>query len=161
MGWFKPHNVQDRAYLAGLVLKGLDGILELIGAGLLLVISPQTINQAIIDLTQYELSRDPRDALSHYLLHAGQMLTTGGTTFAVAYLFVHGITKVVLVAALLRDKLWAYPVSLVVLWLFILYQVYQIGLERSVWLVLLTLFDLVVVWLIWREWQQRRTKVAD
>ncbi len=73
-----------------------------------------------------------------------------------------------LVLALLRSQLWAYPASLVVLGLFILYQIHEIVKAHSVVVIAVTLFDLIVVWLIWREWQivkehprQKATPVED
>jgi uncharacterized membrane protein len=43
------------------------------------------------------------------LLHLSGGLTGSAVRFAAAYLVVHGIVKVVLVVALLRTELWAYP----------------------------------------------------
>jgi uncharacterized membrane protein len=152
---FHPKTALDKTYEIGILIKGADGVLELIGAALLALASPHAINQLTQALTQHELSEDPHDFVATHILNAGQHLASGGTMFAVAYLAIHGATKVVLVWALLKDKLWAYPASLGVLGLFVVYQVYKVALGHSVGLTLLTLFDLFVIWLIWREWQQR------
>jgi uncharacterized membrane protein len=61
--------------------------------------------------------------------------------------------KVVLVAALLRNKLWAYPVSLVVLGLFIFYQLYRFSYTHSPALIALSVFDVLVIALIWHEYR--------
>ncbi len=45
-------------------------------------------------------------------------------TFAIFYFVSHGIIKLGLAGALLRNKLWAYPVAIVFFGLFSLYQVY-------------------------------------
>lgn len=153
---FKPRNTLDRTFLAGLVIKGLDGLLELAGAALLGFVGPGGINAVVTFLTQRELTENPHSLIAGYVLHAGQHLASGGTTFAVFYLLIHGLVKVVAVAALLRDQLWAYPFSLVTLGLFMLYQIYEIGLSRSVGFTLLTIFDAFVLWLIWREYRERR-----
>jgi uncharacterized membrane protein len=39
---------------------------------------------------------------------------------------------------------------------FIGYQVYRLALVPSTWLLILTVFDLLVVALTWREWQKQR-----
>jgi hypothetical protein len=49
----------DRAFLVGIMLKGLDGLLEVVGGLLLLVVSPATITSLTRALTQHELSQDP------------------------------------------------------------------------------------------------------
>ncbi len=83
-------------------------------------------------------------------------LTQSGKLFATLYLLSHGIAKVVLVVALLREKLWAYPSMIVLLGAFIAYQVYRLSYDLTVGLTLLTLFDAFIVWLTWREYQQHR-----
>jgi uncharacterized membrane protein len=72
------------------------------------------------------------------------------------YLLVHGAVKVVLVIALLLNKLWAYPCLIIVLLIFIGYQLYRIALEPSVGLIALTTFDAVIVALTWREYRRQR-----
>jgi len=69
---------------------------------------------------------------------------------------VHGIVKVVLVLALLRNKLWAYPWLIGVLLIFIGYQVYRIVLSPTLGLIALTGFDIAIVALTRREYQRQR-----
>jgi uncharacterized membrane protein len=64
--------------------------------------------------------------------------------------------KVTLVIALLRNKLWAYPWMIAVLLAFIAYQVYLIVLGPSPGLVALTVFDVLIVVLTWREYRKQR-----
>ena len=52
----------------------------------------------------------------------------------------HGVVKVVLVVALWRNKLWAYPWLIVTLVVFIGYQLYRIALMPTAWLIFLTIF---------------------
>jgi uncharacterized membrane protein len=42
---------------------------------------------------------------------------------------------------LLRNKLWAYPLMIVTLAVFVCYQIYRFALSHSVLMILLTLFD--------------------
>jgi uncharacterized membrane protein len=62
----------------------------------------------------------------------------------------------VLVVALLLNKLWAYPWVIVVLLLFIGYQLYRIILAPTAGLIALTIFDVVIVLLTWREFRVQR-----
>jgi len=57
-----------------------------------------------------------------------------------------------LVVGLLRNKLWSYPASLIVLALFILYQIYRFYYTQSAGLIVLTVFDVIVMILIWHEY---------
>ncbi len=69
-------------------------------------------------------------------------------------MLIHGLTKGFVVWGLWRNKLWAFPVSMVVLVLFIGYQVYRVtvALFHGVWSDL-TVFDAFVVFLVWNEYQ--------
>jgi uncharacterized membrane protein len=149
----------DKAFKIGLVLKGLDGILEVVGGLLLLFLSPHAIEHIARTLTAHELRQDPHDLIARYILHTASHLTTSTTLFGAIYLLSHGTAKIVLVALVLRNKLWAYPWLIGLLLAFIAYQLYQITVVHfSVGLAALTVFDAVLVWLTWREYQARRTR---
>lgn len=155
MTWFKPASLLDRTFEIGIILKGLDGVLETIGGTLLLAVTPATINRITRGLTQHELSEDPHDYIAVNLLRYTHGLTGNAVTFAAVYLLVHGIVKVFLVGALLRAKLWAYPWLILVLLLFIAYQLYRIAIKPTGGLIALTIFDAIITWLTWREWRKQ------
>lgn len=59
---------------------------------------------------------------------------------------------------MLRDKLWAYPWMIALLLAFIAYQIYRVtAVHFSAGLVALTVFDIAMVWLTWREYRSKRT----
>jgi uncharacterized membrane protein len=141
------------------VLKGLDGILEVAGGILLLFLSPQAIQHVVRALTAHELSEDPHDLVARYLLHTTAHLSHGTTLFGAIYLLSHGTAKIILVALVLRDKLWAYPWLIGLLLAFIAYQLYRItAVHFSIGLTLLTVFDALLVWLTWREYRAKRAQ---
>ncbi|HKR70782.1 MAG TPA: DUF2127 domain-containing protein [Streptosporangiaceae bacterium] len=143
----------------GLILKGLDGILEVIGGILLAVVSPQAISHFVHNITAHELSEDPHDLIARSLLHATGHLSGSSTTFGAIYLLSHGAAKVVLVALVLKRKLWAYPWLIVLLIAFIIYQIYRLTAVHFSWgLTALTVFDAALVWLTWREYQFQKAK---
>jgi uncharacterized membrane protein len=149
----------DKTFKIGLVLKGLDGVLEVVGGILLLFLTPQTIENLVRVLTAHELSEDPHDLVARYLLHTASHLNHGTTLFGAIYLLSHGAAKIVLVALVLKDKLWAYPWLIALLLAFIAYQLYQIiAVHFSLGLTALTVFDAVLVWLTWREYQSKRAR---
>jgi uncharacterized membrane protein len=159
---FKPQNWLDRAFEIGIIGKGLNGAAELIGGILLLFLTPDKIHHLVAAVTLGELSEDPHDFVATHLLHTATGLTGKALLFGAIYLLAHGIIKVVLVTALLLNKLWAYPWMILVLILFIGYQLYRIALHPTVGMVALTIFDLVIVVLTWREYrQQRRTRTRE
>ena len=79
--------------LVGIVLKGLDGVLEVVGGLLLLVLSPATIDRLTMALTQHELSQDPHDFIATHLVHATSGLTGSAVQFGAIYLLSHGVSR--------------------------------------------------------------------
>ena len=141
------------AFEIGVVLKGLNALAECVGGIALHFLDVETIRAFVAMLVHSELIEDPRDFVANYLVHAADGFSAGGKSFASFYLLSHGIVKLILVAGLLRDKVWAYPASLAVLGLFIAYQLYRLTFAFSVGLIALTVFDLVVIGLIWHEYR--------
>jgi uncharacterized membrane protein len=135
------------------LLKGAHALVECIGGLVLAFVSTSAITRLVNALTQEELIEDPNDFVAAQLLSLAQNFTVSTQRFYSLYLLSHGVIKVFLVIGLLRNKLWAYPVSLVVLGLFIVYQLYRFSYTHGFGLVVLTVFDVFVMGLIWHEYR--------
>lgn len=158
---FKPKDWLDRIFEIGIIVKGVNGLAELLGGLLLLFATPGGIHHRAVVLTQGELSEDPHDFVARYVLHTANGLTGSAVLFGAVYLLLHGAVKVVLVVALLLNKLWAYPCMIAVLLIFIGYQLYRIALHPGAGLVALTVFDALIVLLTWREYRRQRRVPND
>lgn len=145
-------------FLLALLLKAADGILEIVGGFLIFLIKPELVNKIVILLTQHELSEDPNDFIATNLIKLANSYSIKTEYFAVSYLLSHGLIKVWLVVSLLRNRLWAYPTAILFLAIFIGYQIYRFSYTHSIFLILLTIFDLFVVWLTWKEYKKLDTK---
>ena len=157
---FKPRTTFDKAFEVGILLKGLDGLLEIAGGILLLFIKPEFVNHLVATLTQHELAEDPHDWLATPVLHSTQGLTSGSYQFAGISLLVHGVTKIVLVWEILHNRLWAY-LGLIYLTLgFMIYQLCRISYDHSIGLILLTIFDGAIVYLTVVEYRKRKAAAA-
>jgi len=141
-------------------LKGLDGLLELVGGVLLIVVSPATLDHVAHQLTQHELSQDPHDYFAHHLLRLTANLHNT-QLFGAIYLLTHGLVKLVVVVGLFLRQRWAYPVAFVFLGGFVIYQLYRLTYAPSAGLALLTAFDLFIIWLTWREYQRTKASVSS
>ena len=133
--------------------KGLISAAEIVGGILAFFVPVSVLTNIVIYFAQGELIEDPHDAIASFLSHSAQQFSLVGGTFIGLYLLSRGVIKLLLVWGLLKNQLWAYPSSLVVLGLFIIYQCYQIAVTQSVFIIALTIFDLIVMWFIWREWE--------
>jgi len=148
-----------RWFDVGVLFKGAEGVLEII-AGTWLAFSPEALHSLAFRLSVKELLHDPEDRVAELLRHFAEALGTGRHTFAIVYLLAHGLVKVVLAAGLLRNQRWAYPFAVCVLIAFAAYQLYRFTHTHSVLLPVLSLVDLAIAWLVWREWRMRGDAVA-
>lgn len=149
--FFREKNLHT-IFEIGVLIKGADGLLEIAGAALLYLINPEKLNRIIILLTQHELSEDPKDYIAVHLLGYWSHLAASARLFQVMYLLSHGVIKIFLVWGLLRNKLWAYPISIGFLLAFIGYQAYRYELTHSLAMLALTIFDILIVGLTWHEY---------
>ena len=147
--------IEHRLFLLSVWSKGIAGLIETIGGFLLLFIPQSGLKTFVIDLTAPELAEDPTDRVATFLQRVVNELGADTKLFASNYLIVHGLIKIFLVAGLLSGRLWSYRVSLWFLAGFIGYQTYRFLFTHSLWLIALNIVDLIVAYLIWREYQAR------
>ena len=149
-----------RLFLISVWIKGGAGLLETLAGVPFFFVAPEAIERLVVFLTAPELSEDPNDWIATTIRRVVHHFSADTALFAGAYLVIHGLIKIFLVAGLLRGKLWAYPTSLWFLAAFIVYQCYRYAYTHSIWLVLLTVIDVIVAYLIWHEYQSRKKLYA-
>jgi uncharacterized membrane protein len=146
----------DKVFQVSLVFKGLDGFFELFGGLILVFVSTDDINHIVKSLTQNELSENPHNFIANHLLDFSHHLSKSSLTFGAIYLILHGLIKVVLVIAVLREELWAYPWMIAFLVIFIIYQIYRLILGFTFSLTLLTVFDIFITILTVLEYKKHK-----
>lgn len=139
------------------VLKGIDGLLESLGGALLFAVSGAWLMRFAAWITASELTEDPKDLIANGIVHLANSLSADAKTFVAVYLLAHGIVKIFLVVNLLRNRLWAYPAAMVFLGLFLAYQIDRLTFGFSIFFLLLSAFDAILLVLVWHEYQWRKT----
>lgn len=142
-----------RIFDFSVALKGLHALIEIVAGVLLYLISTEAIVGFINRYTQTELIEDPHDFVATHLLRFAEGFSVEKHDFYAFYLLSHGLVKLVVVAGLLRQKLWAYPASFVIFGAFIAYQLYRYSYTHDVSLILLSIFDLFVIALAVHEYR--------
>ena len=142
-----------RIFEISVLLKGAHALIECLGGVAIALVSADYMRGLVNSLTQDELIEDPQDFVATHLLALARDFTVSTQHFYAFYLLSHGVVKLVLVIGLLRNRLWAYPASLVALSFFILYQLYRYSYTHGIGLILLTVFDVFIMWLIWHEYR--------
>ncbi len=145
----------ERIYKLTVAIKGFDGFVELI-AGALLLVAPSWLHW-ILGVISSESSEHHGRFMQYIAVHVAHIdvdLAKGGMFVVVLFLLTHGVVKLALVWALLREILWAYPYALLVLFAFSVYQLYLCFAHPGIGMVLFTLLDAIIIWVVWGEWQK-------
>ena len=157
----KPHpRLWHWLFEAGVTVKAtLGGLEALSGVGLLL--TPNALVLRVVSwLTHFQIADDPTDRLASYAQHLAAIFPVGVQHFYGAYLFFHGGLKLAIMVLLWMRKLWAYPLAMVVLALFALYEGEEWLRDGSPFLAMLCVFDLFMIGLVWKEWRALKPAAA-
>jgi uncharacterized membrane protein len=145
-------------FRTGITLKGIGGLIETAGGVLLWFVTPAKLSAMVHALLEREYARHPYNVVAAHFLHMANHVGHFDPTFASLYLLAHGVVKTILVVALWFNKMWAYPLTIAVFGAFMAYQVYRYTETHGFALMVLTIFDAVIVWLTWHEYQDQKKK---
>jgi uncharacterized membrane protein len=155
---FKEKNLHF-IFEISLIVKGVHALIEIISGVIIFFINKTIITLFVVAITHDELLEDPKDFIAHYLIKSAQHFSVSAQHFVAFYLVSHGIIKLVLVVELFRKKLWAYPASIMVFSIFIIYQTYRFTITYSWWLIVFTILDMVVIWLTIHEYHSMKKQI--
>jgi uncharacterized membrane protein len=147
------------AFKVSLILKGIYSLIEIILGTLVFFLSKAFLISTLSFFFQGELIEDSKDFFANYLMTAAHNISINGKYFLAFYLISHGIIKLLLVAGLLKEKLWAYPSSIIVFSLFIFYQLYRYFHTFSIGLLLLTILDIIIILLTIHEYRYIKSHI--
>lgn len=139
-------------FFVAIFLKGLSAIFEFCMGALLYFVGSAALLHFVMRLTRNELLDDPHDFFSTTLVHTAQGYATSGSSFVALYLMFHGFVKSVLIAFIMRGYRFAYPAYASVMSVLIVYQLYRVATHHSAWLLLFTVFDIIVTILVVHEY---------
>ncbi len=138
----------------GLLVKGIDGVLGMMGGFVVLFIGTGTIIKVFNIVTRYELTEDPNDFIANSLIRFSANLSLDTKIFIAFYLIGYSLVKVVLVVGLWKNKKWAYPTAIIVMMLFVVYQLFGYYHTHSVSLAIFTIIDILIIYLIYTEYKR-------
>ena len=131
-----------RVFVVSVAAKGLHALIEIAGGLALYLLGAGTIAVWLDEVDRNDW------VVRHFPLSEQH--------FYAFYLLSHGLVKAVIVAGLLKEKLWAYPASFAVFGAFIAYQLYRYSWTHDIGLIVLSIFDLFVIGLAVHEYRLLR-----
>jgi uncharacterized membrane protein len=143
---------KDLVFRLGLLLKGADSLLEVLGG--LLLTQPIKIARYLSILSQHEAYKQ-HQILAGHLEKINETITTHTSLWQAAYLMAHGVAKVVLIVAIVRNRKWGYIGLIGVLSLFTLIEMVRALTAREIFTGAFGVLDLLVAALIYSEYRDR------
>jgi len=144
---------------AGVFLKALNSAWEMLGGFFLLTFARGALPRLVVFFSRGELLGDRDDLLFQTVMTQLNHLTAGGTRLFVGiYLLFHGVMNAFLAYNLYRSRLWAYPVSIAFVSLFLIYQLYRLMHTHSLLLLAISIFDVAFIILTWHEYKRQQKK---
>lgn len=150
-------HVLDLVFLLGVTFKAIDGLGEILIGIPLLFITPAGVTGAVQHLTARELAEDPHDLIANLLVHGVNHLAGSDLRLLGIYFLVHGIVKVAIVVAIIVGAVRVYPWAIAALTALTIFQIVELALKPSIGIALLTVLDIIIIALTWREWRERRS----
>lgn len=148
-------SLQHRAFEVGIGLKGLDGLLQAVGGVLIWFVTPSLVGSFFQTLYGHDFFNAEGGRIALHVLNASENFASGSKLFPSVFLLSHGIVKILLVTAIWMNKLWAYPLMIIVFSAFSVYQIYRLAHTHSLVLALITAVDIAIVILTWREYRHK------
>ena len=148
----KSGAVTHAAYLVTITLKGIDGVIETLLGLTIAIAGTEKLYLGVLHFTTPELEENPASHAARVLQNGAAGLAHSSSSFAIAYLLIHGVLKSGIAVSLLFGQRWIFPVAVAMLSVFVGIMSYRMTVHFSWWLVGLALFDLFTVALVVNEW---------
>jgi len=103
---------------------------------------------------RYEIMEDPNDFLVSFVSPLLEKLSIDTLHFVAGYMMFWGFIDVFLSKSILGGKRWAFPILLIVILFFIIYELYRLSYTHSLILVGVIIIDIIVFYLVWREYKK-------
>jgi len=146
------YRVGHRVFLIGLVLKGLNALLELVAGTMLLVVPLEVLRGWTAAWVGWLTSFAPPQWTPRLAAFVASM-EPGAVAFVAWYFLSHGVLKAFVIGCLVKGKRWAYPLGIVVFVAFGVYQTWEYFRTGGVFYIVLDVLDLALIALTAMEWR--------
>lgn len=148
----------NMTFYFGLAIKAVNALAELISGFLMMILNHNQLNLLIRFIALPELKEDPKDIAMNYFITLGQNFSINSQHSVAIYMIIHGTTKLTVIWLLLNQKLWSYPIAVIVFGFFVIFEIYNYTHTPSVLLLLLIIIDIVMIAMIILEYKQLKWK---
>ena len=149
------NNIYDVFFRIGMWWRIFYGSLRFFLGLALLRIVGTPFSDIFYKVMSRELIEDPNDFFIRIATPFFQNLSLSVTLFLASYFIFWGIVDIFLSINLLRERKWAFLVSVYFIGIFVLYEIYRFFHTHSIILACIIGIDLVLIWLITKEYRNK------
>ncbi len=152
-------DIWHELFEAGIALKGINSVWETLGGLFLLTRLHSWLAYIFVFFSRHQLVGNRNDFIFRVVssqIHRLDVVSV--RTFVGVYLLFHGVMNAFLAYNLYRNRLWAYPVMIAFISVFLVYQVYRLAHTFSLTLLVVTTFDIAFIVLTWHEYKKLQKK---
>ena len=142
-------------YLLSLFLKIFFAVIEVLSGLAIYFVSLDQINSLTHWILKLRIFADPSDRKTEFVQYLIAGLPLDARSFVAIYLLLHGGLKIAIVAGLLSAKPLAYPLGLLGLAVFVIYEVTEYFLHHHFGILMIAGFDVFIIMMVAREWREK------
>jgi len=146
-------NILNIYFYLVLFFKALTSLMELVGGFLILIINHESINKIIRSVAIPELRKDPTDVLMINLVKFGNNFSINSQYSVAIFMMLQGVAKLIVIWLLVKKKVWAYPLAVLVFLAFITYEIYSFINSNSIIVLGATVIDVAIIVVIILEYR--------
>lgn len=151
-----------RLFDVTLIIKAIAAVIDLVAAAVIFTTGSELVVRFFAKVTTLMTDFEGDGVISQYMSLQPGMISTFDIWFITGYLAFHGILNLILVEGIWFRRQWAYTKAMRILLFFFAYQCLRLMFIWSYWLFVITLYDLVVILLLYNEYRhsehEKRTK---
>jgi uncharacterized membrane protein len=152
-------DTEDRIFRYGMYWRIFYGSLRILFGIVLFRLVGTSLIDIITRLMTHELVQDPSDKLYAFAVYWLGHHPLSITYFLASYFIFWGVVDIVLSVELLRERLWAFPASLVLIAGFVIYEIIRFTHTHSLILLWIIFVDIFIFWFIEREYKKLKSKI--
>ena len=129
------------------------GFLRIVIAIILLQHIGTPLSDLFLKIMSHELIQDPNDKVIQLINHLPYLVTY----YLAFYFMFWGAIDIFMSILLLKHKLWAFPVAIYMIVIFIVYEIFRFFQTHSQMLLAVIVMDIFIIWIISREYKKLKS----
>jgi uncharacterized membrane protein len=150
-----------RAFWWSLFIKGLDGLLQLIGGIAVLVAEPGTLGRTYRYFSRFLVGHRAHNPEADFIREAATSFHISVPILVSIYLLANAAIKLLLVYGLFKERLWVFPAAFVGFGILFSLEAYRISVHFHWGILILMCISIFVITMVALEYKKVRSQIHE